>query len=109
MIKKIERVSKKLFQEVFSGGKSKNTLIFSAKMAISEDGMTRFAVVVPKTVAKKAHDRNRIRRIFYTAIKNSYKAGSQKAVFLFICKKEVLGVDKNQINLIIQGFFKDLA
>ncbi len=105
MIKKIERVSKKLFQEIFSKGGYKHSPIFSAKIAPSNDGVTRFAVVVPKTVFKKAHDRNRIRRIFYASIKDKDTKVIKNRVYIFICKKEISKYDKSDIQEEVRIFF----
>jgi len=105
MIKKIERVSKKLFQEVFEKGRSFNTPLFSIKMDNSKDEISHFSVVVPKSIFKKAHDRNKIRRIFYATIKNNTNFEFLKnKVIIFICKKEIKNSTKEETISILNNF-----
>ena len=68
MLERKNRISKKLFDEVFRKGRvyPGNGVVCHVLISTKEEKL--FAVVVPKKVSKSAVSRNRIRRIGYSAI-----------------------------------------
>ena len=71
MVPKNKRLTKPLFNKVFSEGGRIKTAYFSGRHL---PGVTSaWAVVAPSSVFKKAHQRNRARRLAYGAIANLLK------------------------------------
>ncbi len=73
MFKKSYRLDTSQFKEVFNFGKTIKSALFLVKSKENGIRHSRFAVVVSKKVAKKAHDRNYLKRRTYNAIKEIYK------------------------------------
>ena len=57
------------FSKTYKFGKSYNNPGFYIKTLSGQGGVSRFAVVVPKKVSKRAVDRNRARRRIYEIIR----------------------------------------
>ena len=62
MLAKKHRIDRKLFEEVAKKGKSFSSPYLSLKTAPTAENQSRFAFVVSSKVAKKAVDRNKIKR-----------------------------------------------
>jgi ribonuclease P protein component len=67
MLSKKKRVTKELFPVILKKGGTLSTSLFSFRYIPSE--IPRYAFVAPKTVAKKAVDRNKLRRQGYAALR----------------------------------------
>lgn len=68
-----------------------------------KDGLgLKGAVVVPKTTAKKAVDRNRIKRVLLEALKSSDLTGD----FIFVVKKNISSKSKSEINELLKTIKK---
>jgi ribonuclease P protein component len=89
MLPKKHRINRKLFEEVAKKGKSFSSKYLSLKIAPVSENQSRFAFVVSSKVAKKAVDRNKIKRRARNIVQKN------------------LGKIKRQINAII--FFKQGA
>jgi ribonuclease P protein component len=85
-LSKAELIKKKTeFELLFSNGASK--VIFPLKVLFVNNPSRRVAFAVPKRVFKKAHDRNRIRRLMregYRLNKNLLPQGNNDFLMLFI-------------------------
>lgn len=73
MFKKQYKLNTSVFKEVFNFGKTVKTQHFLIKKKENNLEHSRFAVVVSKKVAKKAVERNHLRRRTYFALKEAYK------------------------------------
>jgi len=62
MLPKKHRINKKLFEEIFKKGKIFSSSNLSLKIAPTAENRSRFAFVVSSKVAKRAVDRNKIKR-----------------------------------------------
>ncbi len=85
MLSKKHRINKELFKEVFSGGRSFHFKFISLKIAKNKEKEMRFAFVAPVKTAKKAVDRNKLkRRTRYITAKHlsSFAGGASIIVFL---------------------------
>lgn len=68
------------------------TILFSKEKTVSP----LFAVIVSKSVSKKAVERNRIKRIIKTAIKNNLKLIDRNLII--IAKKTCLNIEASIVN-----------
>jgi len=68
-----------------------------------------FACVVSKSVAKMAHDRNRIRRLCRESVNRRLKEESFPYSFVFRAKKESKDATFKQVDADIQFLFKKLS
>lgn len=78
------KVSRALFKEVFTGGRSTHSTTFTLKKIVKPNSLTLFSVVVSAKVAKKAVKRNLIKRRIRAALvelKSSIQPGSVIIVF----------------------------
>lgn len=83
MLPKKNRADRKMIEKVFKEGKSLSLVNLSFKFVVSPLSNTpKISIIVPKTVAKKAVDRNSLRRKGYLALKN----------FINNFPKEIIGV-----------------
>ncbi|MCX6731554.1 MAG: ribonuclease P protein component [Candidatus Parcubacteria bacterium] len=62
MLAKKNRINKKLFEEIFKRGKIFSSPNLSLKIAPTTEKQSRFTFVVSSKVAKRAVDRNKIKR-----------------------------------------------
>jgi ribonuclease P protein component len=69
MLPKKRRLSSAEVRDVIARGKSVRGTVLSLKYVVNK-GFFRAAVVVPKSVAKRAVDRNRVRRALYRTLAN---------------------------------------
>lgn len=91
MLPKKKRIAKNVFNGVLKAGKS----AFSPYMTLrytATSGQSRFAAVVPKAVAKKAVERNHIRRRIYESVKSVEKSVIFGYSCVFFAKKEIVSL-----------------
>lgn len=90
MLPKKERISRKKFNELFTQSKIFSRGSFFVVKTTAEDGF-RAAVVVSKKVAKKATERNRIKRQLYALISAKKRAiPSLSGSYIFLFQKKPL-------------------
>jgi len=102
MLSKNNRINKKLTERVFKEGKFINSPNLTLKFLIfkkteKENTLPRISFIVPKTVSKKAVDRNLLRRRGYFIFKKHLKRPpfgfvgtfifNKKSMTLFGCRK----------------------
>jgi ribonuclease P protein component len=80
MLPKNKRVTKELFQKIMRTGRSLSSPLFVLRYIDSD--MSQYAFVAPKNVAKKAVDRNKLRRIGYSAI-FPYLSNNMSGIFFY--------------------------
>ena len=77
----------------FPSSKTKGARFFSTSFSITiyiTEGNTRFSVVVSKKVAKRAVDRNYLRRQFYSLVEPHLKIITKKVKIVIYPKSEAL-------------------
>lgn len=84
MLAKNDRLSRPEFTRYFSSGTRQHSDVLTA--IYSPDKRLRGAVVVSKKVAKKAHERNTIRRRLYAALERLGKEQGLVGVFILVAK-----------------------
>ena len=92
MLKSSSRIKQREFTPLFKTGKRTNlpyfTMVFGRLLNENNQTPLQFAVVVPKTVSKKAVDRNKLKRRVYSIIRQNIKTLQNKAFYIFLMKKE---------------------
>jgi ribonuclease P protein component len=104
MLPKKIRLTTALFDQVFKSGKVQHGLYFWSRSYDSDEAESRFAVTVPKKIAKTAVLRNKIKRLGYRGLEVAY--GSDFSVQPV--KKIVLGLKKDISNVPFDEIVKDL-
>lgn len=94
MFKKSERLTREQFEEFFKKGKRFQTETITC--LYTPLPQTHVAIVVGKKVAKKAHDRNLIRRRAYGAAYRRIKKEKYKGVYIFLTKPSFASLTKKQ-------------
>jgi ribonuclease P protein component len=89
MLPKIERVDRKLITQIFKEGRFFNSPSLTFRFLILEKSKNpRISFVVPKSTAKKATERNSLRRKGYQALKPLFKNVPSPLVGVFMFKKK---------------------
>ena len=83
MLPKKKRVTKDIFQDVMQNGKMISTPLFVLRYKPSKS--PQFAFIAPKTVAKQAVSRNKLRRAGYNSVR--FMAKNPYIIGLFFYKK----------------------
>ena len=84
MLPKKKRVTKEIFQDIMKNGKMVSGPLFVLRYKASKS--PQFAFIAPKTVAKQAVSRNKLRRQGYNSISKNPKIPN--IIGLFFYKKE---------------------
>jgi ribonuclease P protein component len=94
MLPKKQRLNRTAFTHHFQLGKRRHTPHLTLIIAPSDS--FKCAVVIGKKVAKKAHDRNRIRRRLYEIIRHSLGANNWPGVLIVVGKPVLSKLSKRQ-------------
>lgn len=90
MLKKELRIRKqKDFDRIFSSGSFFSEGFLSAKVAKNDFGFSRFAFIVSNKISRKAHERNRIKRLLRESVRMSLSNIKQGFDIVFIVKANV--------------------
>jgi ribonuclease P protein component len=92
MLKKTERLNSRLFTHYFSIGKRKHNTYTTIITSPFEKFLC--SVVVGKKVAKKAYQRNSLKRLTYSIVEEVKKSRDVKGVYIIILKPAVLNLTK---------------
>jgi len=88
MLSHSKKIGTQLFKDVLDKGKTYHFTFFSIKvLKLSTNNKSRFTIIVPKKVVKKAISRNLIRRRFFNIIKEVYKDFPTSLAIIFFFKK----------------------
>lgn len=71
-------------------GRVYHSSLFLLRVVTKDEGKARFAAVAPVKIAKKATERNRIKRLIYEAISSLYKSLNQPVWVVVIAKVPAL-------------------
>ncbi len=100
MLAKSQRIPRLLFSAVFAKGKrvhgTNTTLIIAPSPAFV------CSVVVSKKVAKKAHDRNRIKRRLYALVKELTKDNPPALALIIMTKPPIASLTRVQFKAVLQ-------
>lgn len=105
MLSKNWRIPKSEFQHILSKGKRYNSPLFLLYIVENKDhssNNSRFAFSVPKTVAKTAVQRNRLRRLGYSVVQSHKDDVAKGYLVFFLYKKHKQILDFDLIESEIQ-------
>ena len=103
MLPKKKRAEKKAVEKIFKHGKFITSPSLTFKFVLSQATTPRLSFIVPKKVAKKAVERNLLRRRGYIALEkyfNKFPAGLL-GVFLFRKNEKLIQNLENEIQIIL--------
>ena len=100
MFSKKQKISKRLFDEVFANAKTIKTEVFILKYRKNKEKEVRISVVTPKKIFKTAVLRNKIKRRFKAVLKET-KTIEQKYDLIFVLNKKIENKKREDITLII--------
>ncbi len=100
MLKKQQRLPRFQFREVFAEGKRIQGL--NTTLIVSKDTTFKCSVVVSKKVAKKAHDRNRIRRRLYTLVGELISLRPLALALIIVVKPVIMKLNKSDFREILK-------
>lgn len=92
MLAKHQRVPRPEFAHAFARGERRHTPLFTVVVLAGEGN--KAAVVVSKKVAKKAHDRNRIRRRMYAVLAPFITKEANLGTVLILAKPALASLTK---------------
>jgi len=95
MLKKKQRLTKKMFDHVFSTGVRKHSPTIQLIHVPGE--IFYGAAVVGKKVHKKAVDRNKLRRRMYAALYRVYKEESLTGTYILVAKSPIKEVSTKDL------------
>lgn len=100
MLAKKQRLPRLIFSEVFARGKRIHGA--NATLIISPSESFACSVVVSKKVAKKAHDRNRIRRRLYALVREIIATNPPALALVIMTKPMIANLTKSQFKEVMQ-------
>ena len=103
MLPKKNRADTKEVEKIFKDGRFLNSSNLTFKFILTKDSpISRISVVVPKTVSKKAVERNKLRRLGYFALqKHIDNSTSLLGVFVFKKYQDDISTIENEIQSIL--------
>lgn len=108
MLKKNSRIHKERFEEIISRGKTFHATYVYIRTLPSLDGVKKFSTVVPKKVAKKAHDRNLIKRRINHVLRLCNKSFSTKDYLVF-AKNEIKNSEFSTLSADIEKIARNIS
>lgn len=96
------------FTRTYKYGKSYNHSNFYIKALVVQTPSSRFAVVVPKKISKRAVDRNRTRRRIYEIIRVNYAQIKPGYTIIITAKANIASLSPKQLEGAIIGGLKKL-
>lgn len=115
MLPKTKRVKRALFQKVFSSGRTLHSTYLTARIVLTSPtplasgAPSKFSFVVSKAVAKKAVDRNLLRRRGYSVISKLYNLFPAGLVVVFFYKKGADKLSYASLSKEIEDIFKKVG
>jgi ribonuclease P protein component len=107
MLKKELRIRKqKDFDRIFSSGSFSAEGFLAVKVAKNDFGFSRFAFIVSNKVSKKAHERNRIKRLLRESIRMSLVNIKQGFDVVFIVRADISGNSMDEVAVVVDRLLK---
>lgn len=107
MLPRANRLNKqKDFDGVFGRGKTKQDNFLVLRFAPNSLGSSRFGLVVSAKAAKKAVDRNRLRRQMSEIIRLNWKNIKPGFDLVLVAKAKILGAEYGQLKDSLLGLLK---
>ena len=107
MLPKRNRLTRTKFDEVYEQGKKVSTDHLYAKAASTESSVPQVSVVVPKKIAKRATERNQLRRRGYGAVEKYFDilpSGTGVIIFLKSGVGELSSVElRSEVEKLLRG------
>jgi len=104
MLAKKERLSKSDFSRFFSSGKRLHSPLFT--LIFSPHKTSHGSVVVSKKVARRAVDRNRMRRRIYDMLRGHLRGGAPAGVYILLVKKAALSATYDELKEALDDLIK---
>lgn len=101
MLAKRNRLNRAEFSTIFQIGQRRHSINLTAIIKNSTD--FKGAVVVGKKVAKKAHERNSIKRRLYDMVGNFVKINNWQGRVIFVVKPAVNRLSKRQFKIQLEN------
>jgi ribonuclease P protein component len=98
VLPKENRLSKKEIRQVFKRGKVIYGDLFLLKVCLNSLNLSRFSIIVPKKVAKKATQRNRIKRLARESLRKKLPKIKPGFDGVFIATSKILEKDYWEID-----------
>lgn len=99
MVAKTQRLGRPAFDSLFKTGRRLHTPHVSFIFRLG--GSFRCSVVVSKKVAKKAHDRNRIRRRLYDLLRTTQQTTAWQGQCIVVVKPSVASMGRRQFSEVL--------
>lgn len=107
MLSKKYRLNRRQINRIYKKGQSRNFGQIGVKFLATNQPFSRFALVVPQAVLKKASHRNRLRRVAFLEIGQILKNQGVKNND-YIIRFYKAPVDERALRQIIQKVFQDV-
>lgn len=101
MLRKKERLKRADFSHFFSLGKRTHTPYFT--IVFAPHTTSHGSVVVSKKIARKAVDRNKLRRRIYDILRRELRGDAPQGVYILLVKKDAVGASHGDL---LQSFKK---
>lgn len=85
-----------------------NTAEFVLKVAVSSSKLSRFGLIVPKSVDKRAVIRNKLRRVFHACIREMIESVKPSNDILFVVRGSAKDTSEVELCRLIRGSLKQL-
>ena len=108
MLPSSRRLSTTLFDKVLKQGKFFSGSMFTIRV-LKAQGMSRFSVVISKKIAKKAVERNKIRRRVYSSLNTLLPRLTDGFLCVFMMKDQIKAMEYEKIKKNIEDFFVNLS
>ncbi|MBY0309716.1 ribonuclease P protein component [Patescibacteria group bacterium] len=109
MLSKQDRLSRPEFSEYFKSGSRQHSDVLTA--VYTPHARLRGAVVVSKKVAKKAHERNTIRRRLYAALERLGKERGLVGVVILVAKPPLARIPRLEqhasVDVVLSRYLKE--
>jgi ribonuclease P protein component len=100
MVPRNQRLNRTAFSEVFTRGRRRHSPYLSLVYMASPS--FRCAVVVSKKVAKKAHERNRLRRRLYALLRTLHEERALVGSFIILTKSPIAKLARRQFSVVLR-------
>lgn len=98
MLPSLYRLKRKSeFQKVLQEGSRLQFPLFGLFYAPSTNGQTKIGVVVSKAISKRAHERNRARRLIHEALQSLHTYFPEETWLVFLAKRRLIDAHYTEV------------